>query len=824
MWWSKSFMLKLFSLLFSFSPFLLCLPETANAADLPIAARYQKAAWMGGSEPNALVYKANISPNWLAGGSAFWYRNEVRGTRKFVFVDGELGLRRAAFDHGRMAAALSQAAGQKYDAKHLPFSSITFAEENRLIRFRIGSQWWQCDTLTYACTKIETPPEPKTAPQTRAQERRAPEWTAMVRNNNVILKARDGQEFAATTDGTAKLPYAQPAISPDGRYATLFRIHVGDRREMTNVDSVPRDATLRPNPRTYVYALPGDKVDTYDVLVYDIAKRQLRPLQLETSDWEWLPDVRWNPDGRHFTLDQIFRAHARQRVLEADAETGTVRTLIDERSQTWVYPPFRYLHFMDKTGEILRTSERDGWNHLYLYDAKTGAVKTQITRGNWVVRGVESVDENKREIIFAASGREPGRDPYLVQFYRIGMDGANLTPLTPADGQHTIRFSPTGKFYIDSYSRVDLPPVHELRRTRDGALVCPLEKADIADLTATGWKLPEAFAAKGRDGKTDIWGVVFRPSAFDPKRKYPIVENIYAGPQGAFAPKTFAASRGMQALAELGFIVVQMDGMGTANRSKAFHDVAYKNLGDGGYLDRIVWMKALAQKYPYADTSRVGIYGMSAGGYNALRALLAHPEAYHVAVAEAGNHDHRTDKVWWNEVWMGYPVGKHYEEQSNVTQAHKLRGKLLLIHGELDDNVNPFASTMQVVNALIKANKEFDLLLVPGAGHGFGTYVTQRRWAYFVRNLRREEPPADFALTDQEGSECIVTVINTLVVPVTLYWLNDDEEPRRYQTIPPGGSIRQRTFAGHRWEARTDAGAVAWYTASAKRPEWRITE
>ena len=349
-------------------------------------------------------------------------------------------------------------------------------------------------------------------------------------------------------------------------------------------------------------------------------------------------------------------------------------------------------------------SERDGWNHLYLYDGATGAVKNQITKGDWVVRSVVGVDEEKRQIWFSASGMYPGKDPYFVHYYRINFDGTGLTPLTTADANHVVNFSPDRAYYVDTWSRVDLAPVSELRRGADASLVTQLETGDIAELTKAGWKPPEVFVAKGRDGKTDIWGVIFRPTNFDPAKKYPVIENIYAGPQGSFVPKTFAAYSAMQATAELGFIVVQIDGMGTNNRSKAFHDVAWKNLGDAGFPDRILWHKAVAAKYPYYDITRVGIYGTSAGGQNSLGGLLFHPEFYEVAVSAAGCHDNRMDKIWWNEQWMGWPIGPEYAASSNVDNAHKLQGKLLLVVGEMDTNVDP-ASTMQVVNALIKPTR-----------------------------------------------------------------------------------------------------------------------
>ncbi|MEO7456372.1 MAG: prolyl oligopeptidase family serine peptidase, partial [Gemmatimonadaceae bacterium] len=390
--------------------------------------------------------------------------------------------------------------------------------------------------------------------------------------------------------------------------------------------------------------------------------------------------------------------------------------------------------------EVIWMSERDGWNHLYLYDGVTGNVKRQITRGTWVVRGVDKVDTIARQVYFRASGMNEG-DPYFVDAYRIGIDGTGLTRLSQGDGTHTITYSPDMQYFIDSWSRVDAPGMTELRRTSDHSLVMPLERGDASALLATGWKAPEVFVAKARDGKSDIWGVVIRPSNYDPAKKYPVVENIYAGPHGSFVPKTFSSQLGMQATAELGFVVVQVDGMGTSNRSKAFHDVAWKNLGDAGFPDRILWMKALAAKYPSVDISRVGIYGTSAGGQSSTGALLFHPEFYKVAVSAAGSHDNRMDKIWWNEQWMGWPIGPEYAAASNVDNAWRLQGKLLLIVGEMDRNVDP-STTLQVVNALIKARKTFDLLVIPGADHtSGGDYGDRKRWDFFVHHLLGVEPP-----------------------------------------------------------------------------------
>jgi dipeptidyl aminopeptidase/acylaminoacyl peptidase len=356
-----------------------------------------------------------------------------------------------------------------------------------------------------------------------------------------------------------------------------------------------------------------------------------------------------------------------------------------------------------------------------------------------VVRAIDKIDEEKRQIWFQASGMDAGRNPYYIQEFRVNFDGGGLTRFTEADGDHSVKFSSDMKYYVDAWSRVDAPPVMELRRTEDNKRVMDVEHGEIGSLLEAGWKAPEAFTAKGRDGKTDIWGVIYKPENFDPSKKYPVVESIYAGPQGSFAPTTFTVN--VQPLAELGFVVVQIDGMGTNNRSKAFHDVAWKNLGDAGFADRILWHKAAAAKYPWYDIARVGVFGNSAGGQNAMGALLFHPEFYKAAVANSGCHDNRMDKIWWNEQWMGWPVGPQYAAASNVENAAKLQGKLLLVVGELDTNVDP-SSTLQVVNALIKANKNFDLLYVPGGGHGAGGAYGQRLLEdFFVHNLLGMEPP-----------------------------------------------------------------------------------
>lgn len=450
----------------------------------------------------------------------------------------------------------------------------------------------------------------------------------------------------------------------------------------------------------------------------------------------------WDNDSRSLLFEYNQRGHQVYRVLELSAETGKVRPIVEETSNTFVNYTRYFRKDLANGNELIWMSERDNWNHLYLIDRQTGQVKQQITKGEWYVRNVVEVDETNRVIYFAASGMVKDEDPYLIRYYRINMDGTGLTCLTPEEGTHTAWFSADNKFLVDTWSKVDKAPKSVLRSAKDGKVVMPLEESDLTELKKRGWIAPEPFVAKGRDNETDIWGVIFRPTNFDPSRKYPVLEYIYAGPGSAYTPKEFRSFYWFhQQIAELGFIVVQCDGMGTSFRSKAFESIIYKNLKDAGFPDRIAWMKAAAQKYPYMDIDKVGVFGGSAGGQEAMAAVLFHPEFYKAAYAGCGCHDNRMDKIWWNEQWMGYPVDSSYVACSNVENAHLLTRPLMLMVGEMDDNVDP-ATTMQVVNALIKAKKEFELVVVPGSNHTLGgEYGDRKRLDFFVKHLLGVTPP-----------------------------------------------------------------------------------
>ena len=705
------------------------------------------------------VFKARLTPHWFARGTKFWYRNDLKdGAREYVVVDASQGTRKLAFDHKKIGQALSTAANREFKATHLPLEKLVFSDNIDAVWFRAGGNDWRCDLQTYDLIKEMRPlikswidnrnkwtkwNRPNFSGR-RGEVSPNRKWKIIVRNHNLHLQSIDTRnESALTTDGTEDDSYSKRVFwSPDSTKIVAYKTQQGEEHLVYYVESSPK-VQVQPKLHSRRYHKPGDKLPITKPHLFDVKLGKEISISdtLFPSPWS-LRQVRWDSNSSRFTFHYNQRGHQVVRVIAIDGVTGQATTIVDERAKTFIdYVYKQFLYFADKTNEIIWASERDGWNHLYLYDSRDGTVKNQITRGKWVMRGVERIDEKKRQIWFRASGIYTEQDPYYVHFCRVNFDGTESTVLTEGNGTHEINYSPDGSFFIDKCSRADMPPVHELRRSSDGKLVCELDRGDVSELLKTGWQAPERFVAKARDGTTDIHGLIYRPTNFDPGKKYPIIEMIYAGPHGSFVPKSFRRYSSVQSMAELGFILVRIDGMGTSNRSKAFHDVCWKNLGDSGFPDRILWIKAAAKKYSYMDLTRVGIYGGSAGGQSSTRALLAFGDFYKVAVSDCGCHDNRMDKVWWNEQWMGWPIGPHYSEQSNVTNAHKLRGKLFLTVAELDYNVDP-TSTMQVVDALIKADKDFDLLVVPGAGHGVGEsrYGKRRRRDFFVRHLLNVEP------------------------------------------------------------------------------------
>jgi dipeptidyl aminopeptidase/acylaminoacyl peptidase len=569
-------------------------------------------------------------------------------------------------------------------------------------------------------------------------------WTAFIRNYNVFIRSNeDKKEYQLSFDGGVGEYYSSFIIwSGDSKKLVSTRVKPAEKHMIYYIESSPEEQ-LQPRHYSYEYQKPGDAIPQMYPQLFDIeSKKHIKISDTQIPNQYSVDEVAWSKDNRYFTFEYNKRGHQLYQVIKVDAVTGNCQVIINETSPTFIaYSGKKYRYDAGDSNEIIWASERDGWNHLYLYDSEKGVVKNQITTGNWVVRGVTWVDEKKRQIVFQAGGKEPG-DPYFVHYYKVNFDGTGLLKLTDGDGNHECFFSPDKTYFVDTWSRVDAPPVAVLRKTEDGTKVMVIEKADISKLLETGIRLPEPFVARGRDGITYIYGIIIKPRNFDLSKKYPVIENIYAGPHSSFVPKSFRPIiAGMHQLAELGFIVVQIDGMGTSNRSKAFHDVCWKNIKDAGFPDRILWMQAAAKKNPWMDITKVGIYGTSAGGQSAAGAVLFHPEFYKAAVAACGCHDNRMDKMWWNEQWMGWPVGEEYSQSSNVDNAWRLKGNLLLINGEMDNNVDP-TSTMQFVNALIKAKKEFEYVFIPGAKHtSGGAYGERKRRDFFVKHLLSVDPP-----------------------------------------------------------------------------------
>ncbi len=736
---------------------------TALAQDLP--ADYARAEDLQRRYEAAAVDIAG-PPSAIGHTHTFWYRNASRGRVEFLELDADTGRLAPAFDHAAVAAALSNATGHSYDAGRLPFSTIAFGDDASAFTVSVDGGRYRCTVADSACAAVDTGARggfgPNAVPRHDERPHPSPDgrWEAFINNYNVAIRPAGSRTVRfLSTDGSEGNYYASDSIawSPDSKKLAAYRVKPGYHREIHYVESSPADQ-LQPKYSSLRYAKPGDVLDVDQPVLFHVD-----PGKEVVVDDELFPnaysnsELVWRKDSRAFTFEYNQRGHQVYRVIEVDAATGTTRAVISEEPKTFFTyrtangtladsgKEFRY--DVDDGREVIWMSERDGWNHLYLYDGATGKVKNQITRGPWVVRAVQHVDPVRRQIWFSAGGMYPGQDPYFAYCYRINFDGSGLTRLTEAEANHAAAFSSDMEYYVDTYSRIDMPPVVDLRKTADNSLVKTVQRGDITDLVKAGWKAPEVFVAKGRDRATDIWGIIIRPTNFAANRKYPVIEYIYAGPQGSFVPKSFFAYNQMQSQAELGFIVVQIDGMGTSNRSKAFHDVAWRNLGDAGFPDRLLWHKAVAAKYHYYDITRVGIYGGSAGGQNALGGLLFHPEFYKAGVAYAGCHDNRMDKIWWNEQWMGWPIGPQYSASSNVDNAYRLQGDLLLVVGELDTNVDP-SSTMQVVNQLITHDKDFDLLVVPGANHPAGRgndptapYGNHKRYDFFVQHLLGVTPP-----------------------------------------------------------------------------------
>jgi dienelactone hydrolase len=763
-----------------------CAQQTVSTADYAHAEKFMT------YNTTPLVFGSGIRPNWIAG-ERFWYRVTRSNGAEFILVDPAKGTRAPAFDHARLAASLSAAAGQKYEALTLPFQEITIADDNSSVSFSAAGKNWKCGLSDYSCAQDATAAAGARAGGRGGRGGRGgggrggagggaaspdKKLTAFIRDYNLWVRdTATGAETQLTTDGVKDFGYATDnagwtksdrAIllwSPDSKKIATYQQDQRGVGEMYLVNT----QVGHPKLEAWKYPLPGDDVvTTIQRVVIDVPTKTVTRLKIDPDQHrstlcddiacrggEWA-DVQWSPDASKLAFVSNTRDHKQARLREADVATGAVRELNEESVATQFESGDGKDNWQALYGsnEYLWYSERSGYGHLYLGDWKTGQIKAPITKGDWILRQVVRVDEKARVIWFLGAGREPGRDPYFTHLYRVNFDGSGLQLLTPEDGNHDITFSPSGAYFVDSYSKPDVPPV-AVARDASGKLIANLEKADISKLLATGWKPPIPLKLKARDNQTDIYGLMFVPTNLDPKKKYPIVNHIYPGPQaGSVGSRSFSAARGdCQALAELGFVVVEIDGMGNPTRSKKFHDAYYGNMGDNTLPDQIAGMKQIAQKYPYVDLDKVGIYGHSGGGFATADAMFRYPDFFKVGISESGNHDNREYEDDWGERYQGLLKKNadgttNYDDQANENIAKNLKGHLLLAHGTMDTNVPPY-NTLLVVDALIKANKDFDLLMLPNQAHGYGSesnYMTRRRWDYFVRYLMGAEPPKNYEM------------------------------------------------------------------------------
>ena len=749
-------------------------PAAAQPPRALTAADYARAERFMGYNTTPLVSGGAVRAAWLPG-DRFWYRNTRAEGFEFVVVDPARKTRERAFDHARLAATLSRMLDTTYDAYHLPFAQFEYAADGRSITFAVRNRVFACEVPTSACTATPRPASP--IPPNAAVSPDSSK-AAFIREYNLWVKdLASGRETQLTTDGVRDFGYStdnagwtrsdRPVLlwSPDSRKIATFQQDERGVGEMYLVQTRVGHPVLE----QWKYPLPGDSIiTTIQRVVVDLDGPRVIRLQMPADQHRSttcdhiacgaspagsLTDLEWSPDGAQLVFVSTSRDHRQEWARDADARTGAVREVFAESTATFFEAGFDHVNWEALWGanELIWYSERSDWGHLYLYDLASGRLKNPITQGSWKVLQVLRTDEPGRTLFFTAAGREPG-DPYFRRLYRVRMDGTRLALLTPDSADHEVQLSPDGRYFLDSYSTPVTPPVTVLRDA-DGRLVMQVEKADISRLLATGWRPPLPFTVKARDGVTDLYGLLFRPTGFDSTLKYPIVNNVYPGPQtGSVGSRSFAAARGdAQALAELGFVVVQLDAMGTPLRSHAFMAAYYGDMGDNGLPDQVAGMRQLAQRYPWIDLDRAGIWGHSGGGYAAADAILRYPDFFKVAISEAGNHDQREYEDDWGEKWQGL-LTRHgdstsYDNQANQLLAANLRGKLLIAHGTTDDNVPPY-NTLLLVNELIKANRDFDLLLLPNRRHGFGgePYMVRRRWDYFVRNLLGAEPPANYEM------------------------------------------------------------------------------
>lgn len=697
------------------------------------------------------VHNVTLHPQWLNNSGDFWFeRYTPQKGQEFVLVTQAQPS--ALFDKQRLAQALSLNGGIDWLDK--PLHKVTF-DANQL-RFTYAEQQYTCllETTAYTCEQQAPQPEPKHAYLSPDKQH----FVKLENYNLHLCQSAQAKCKQITFDGTHHSPYAikhpypetlledrdfaqaehlQVLWSSDSRYAITYKLFRQGVTKLTLTDSTA-DLDFTVNTVEYYYPQAGDEnLPMAQLFLLDTVTQEGQLLDAPKVMQTYYGGALWGEwqNGAFYYHDRR-RGNQTYHLGKVLPEEGRAISLITETDDQFIDPWVQTFTPLTDSERLVWTSQRTGYQHLYLYNTSTGELINPITQGDYTVRSIKGIDEQREVLYFEASGKTPNIDPYLRQLYRVNLDGTNLTLLTPEPYEHSTSVAPDFTYFVDNISDARTPTESWLRDTQTGDKVVKLDQADITELTALGWQAPEPFEVLADDGQTPLYGLLYKPSNFDPNKRYAIINDTYTGPHNFFTPKSFLTYNNQRpALAELGFIVIKMDGRGTNKRGKAFHRHSYKNLAAG--TDDHVWaIKQLAKRHSYMDISRVGIFGFSAGGYDTMQAMLRHNDFFTVGVSASGNHDFQVDKTGWNEIWMGWPVTAHWQEQSNYTDVDRLKGKLLLAHGELDSNVHPSA-TLRLVDKLIAADKDFDLLMMPKMGHYLdrSPYFVKRRWQFFIDHL-----------------------------------------------------------------------------------------
>ncbi len=738
-------------------------PESLTAKD------YQKAERGLDIHTRPLTWGLTVQPNWI-NEHQFWYRNTFREGTEYILVDAEKRTRTRVFDHQKLAKALSRITNVEYEPFDLPITNLEISKDQQSILFDYKSRNFKYDVSRDVCESVTMEPDLSYKYFLSPNRKKG----AFIRDYNLwVMDVETKVETQLTTDGIQDFGYAtnnagwlksdRPVLlwSPDSKKIATFQHDSRGVGEMYLVTTNVGHPTLE----AWKYPLPGDSLifRIHRVVIHLEGSKVIRlkmppdPHRSSITDHVatrggTFADVEWSTDSESLAFVSSSRDHKEATCRVANIYTGEVRDVVYEKEETFFESGYRMSNwsYFPEHNEMMWFSARSNWGHLYLYDLQSSKLKNQITDGEWLVLQVRHQDRQAKTIYFTGVGREPG-DPYFQYLYKVNMDGTGLTLLTPDSASHIINISPDGSYFTDSYSTPVSPPVTVLR-DKEGKVLMKLEAGNISRLLATGWKPPTPVKVKARDGETDLYGLMFTPTNLDSTKKYPIINYIYPGPQsGSIRSRSFMPSRrDNQAMADLGFVVVAIDAMGTPMRSKSFHEYYYGNMGDNGLPDQIAGMRQLAQKYTFIDLDRAGIWGHSGGGFASTDAILRYPDFFKVAVSGAGNHDNRNYEDDWGEKWQGLlKVNEdgttNYDNQANQLLVENLKGKLLLAHGTLDDNV-PMYNTLLVADRLIEANKDFDMLLFPNRRHGFATepYMMRKRWDYFVENLLGAKPPKEY--------------------------------------------------------------------------------